>query len=195
MPPAAWHLETDFLFSRDLQARSVRSICLYCTVFFCAQRRWHRFHSHRSLDRPSFAVLFFACLQGGRSMKTYNINIEAVSQLTPEQCRSRCKTAERPFRNEYRDNKEPGLYVDVVSGEPLFASVDKFDSGTGCRSRPQSRLRSPSPISTEECREPLCCRCIRLSLQCGLQPDTLLGACALRLGDDLNNHVARPRHL
>jgi peptide-methionine (R)-S-oxide reductase len=38
---------------------------------------------------------------------------------------------ERPFQNEYWDNTEPGLYVDVVSGEPLFASVDKVDSGTG----------------------------------------------------------------
>jgi methionine-R-sulfoxide reductase len=38
---------------------------------------------------------------------------------------------ERPFASEYWDNKEPGLYVDVVSGEPLFASSDKFDSGTG----------------------------------------------------------------
>jgi peptide methionine sulfoxide reductase msrA/msrB len=38
---------------------------------------------------------------------------------------------EPPFRNAYWDNHEPGLYVDVVSGEPLFASVDKFDSGTG----------------------------------------------------------------
>jgi peptide methionine sulfoxide reductase msrA/msrB len=38
---------------------------------------------------------------------------------------------ERPFANEYWDNKEPGIYVDVVSGEPLFSSTDKFDSGTG----------------------------------------------------------------
>jgi methionine-R-sulfoxide reductase len=38
---------------------------------------------------------------------------------------------EPPFRNEYWDNKEPGIYVDVVSGEPLFSSLDKFDSGTG----------------------------------------------------------------
>ena len=38
---------------------------------------------------------------------------------------------EPPFRNEYWDRKEPGIYVDVVSGEPLFSSLDKYDSGTG----------------------------------------------------------------
>jgi methionine-R-sulfoxide reductase len=38
---------------------------------------------------------------------------------------------ETPFENEYWDNDEPGLYVDIVSGEPLFASFDKFDSSTG----------------------------------------------------------------
>ena len=38
---------------------------------------------------------------------------------------------ESPFRNEYWDNHRPGIYVDVVSGEPLFSSLDKYDSGTG----------------------------------------------------------------
>ena len=38
---------------------------------------------------------------------------------------------EKPFENQYWDNKEPGIYVDVVSGEPLFASVDKYESGLG----------------------------------------------------------------
>jgi len=38
---------------------------------------------------------------------------------------------EPPFKNEYWDNKEEGIYVDVISGEPLFSSVDKFESGTG----------------------------------------------------------------
>jgi peptide-methionine (R)-S-oxide reductase len=73
-------------------------------------------------------------------MKTDNKNLEAMSPLTLEQCRiTQQDGKERPFRNEYWDNKEPGLYVDVVSGEPLFASADKFDSGTGCRSKPHSR--------------------------------------------------------
>jgi len=38
---------------------------------------------------------------------------------------------EQPFKNEYWDNKENGIYVDIVSGEPLFSSLDKFDSGCG----------------------------------------------------------------
>lgn len=38
---------------------------------------------------------------------------------------------ERPFDNEYHDEKRPGIYVDIVSGEPLFSSLDKYDSGTG----------------------------------------------------------------
>lgn len=41
------------------------------------------------------------------------------------------EATEPPFRNEYWDNKKPGIYVDVVSGEALFSSLDKYDSGTG----------------------------------------------------------------
>lgn len=62
----------------------------------------------------------------------YRKDPEAVSRLTPEQYRVTQKNGtEPPFGNEYWDNKEPGIYVDVVSGEPLFASVSKFDSHTG----------------------------------------------------------------
>ena len=65
-------------------------------------------------------------------MPTYRKNPEAVSKLTPEQYRvTQAVGTERPYANEYWDNKEPGLYVDVISGEPLFASSDKFGSGTG----------------------------------------------------------------
>jgi methionine-R-sulfoxide reductase len=53
-------------------------------------------------------------------------------KLTPEQYRVCIENGTEPaFRNEYWDNHAPGLYVDVISGEPLFASVHKFDSGTG----------------------------------------------------------------
>src|SRR3979490_2773736 len=44
---------------------------------------------------------------------------------------ARRAAAEPPFRNEYWNNHRAGIYVDVVSGEPLFTSLDKFDSGTG----------------------------------------------------------------
>lgn len=53
-------------------------------------------------------------------------------KLTPIQYAVACEGGtEPPFRNAYWDNKKPGIYVDVISGEPLFASTDKFDSGTG----------------------------------------------------------------
>jgi peptide-methionine (R)-S-oxide reductase len=62
----------------------------------------------------------------------YDKDPAAVEALTPEQYQVTQKSGtERPFTGEYWDNHEPGLYVDIVSGEPLFASVDKFDSGTG----------------------------------------------------------------
>ena len=53
---------------------------------------------------------------------------EAIERLTPEQRRvTQQDGTERPFTGEYNDNKEAGIYVDVVSGEPLFASTDKFE--------------------------------------------------------------------
>jgi peptide-methionine (R)-S-oxide reductase len=62
----------------------------------------------------------------------YSKNPAAVEALTPEQYQVTQKSGTEPaFTGEYWDNHEPGLYVDIVSGEPLFASVDKFDSGTG----------------------------------------------------------------
>jgi methionine-R-sulfoxide reductase len=57
---------------------------------------------------------------------------ELKKRLTPLQYQvTQHEGTERAFANEYWDNHRPGIYVDVVSGEPLFSSLDKFDSGTG----------------------------------------------------------------
>ena len=57
---------------------------------------------------------------------------ELKKRLTPLQFEVTQRAGtERAFANEYADNKRPGIYVDVVSGEPLFSSLDKYDSGTG----------------------------------------------------------------
>ena len=57
---------------------------------------------------------------------------ELKKKLTPLQYSvTRHDDTEMPFRNEYWDNHEEGIYVDVISGEPLFSSLDKYDSGTG----------------------------------------------------------------
>jgi peptide-methionine (R)-S-oxide reductase len=62
----------------------------------------------------------------------YRKDPEAIARLTPDQYEVTQQDATEPaFRNEFWDNHEPGLYVDVVSGEPLFASVDKYDSHSG----------------------------------------------------------------
>lgn len=63
---------------------------------------------------------------------TYRKDQDAIARLTPEQYRvTQENGTERPGSGEYLDNKEPGIYVDIVSGEPLFASSDKYDSGCG----------------------------------------------------------------
>ena len=67
-------------------------------------------------------------------MKTYTkpSDKELREKLTSEQYQvTQHEATERPFQNEFWDHKEPGLYVDIVSGEPLFSSLDKFDAHCG----------------------------------------------------------------
>jgi peptide-methionine (R)-S-oxide reductase len=65
-------------------------------------------------------------------MKQYKKDVVAVESLTPEQYRVTQKNGtEQPGSGEYLGNYEPGIYVDIVSGEPLFASSEKFESGCG----------------------------------------------------------------
>jgi peptide-methionine (R)-S-oxide reductase len=69
-------------------------------------------------------------------------------KLTPLQYEvTQHEATETPFRNTYWDNHEPGIYVDVVSGEPLFSSIDKFESGTGWPSF--TRPLEPANIRTK----------------------------------------------
>ncbi|WP_269537477.1 peptide-methionine (R)-S-oxide reductase MsrB [Cerasicoccus fimbriatus] len=69
---------------------------------------------------------------------------ELRERLTPIQFQVACNEGTEPaFRNAYWNNKKPGIYVDIISGKPLFSSTDKFDSGTGWPSFTQ-------PINEEE---------------------------------------------
>jgi peptide-methionine (R)-S-oxide reductase len=65
-------------------------------------------------------------------MTDYRKTDEAIARLTPEQFRvTQQNGTERPGTGTYEKHKEPGIYVDIVSGEPLFASADKYESGCG----------------------------------------------------------------
>jgi peptide-methionine (R)-S-oxide reductase len=65
-------------------------------------------------------------------MRKFSKDPEAIKRLTPEQYRVTQESGtERPWTGPLLENKEPGIYVDIVSGEPLFASSDKFESHCG----------------------------------------------------------------
>lgn len=80
-------------------------------------------------------ILFLLLLGGSQvTMASYSKPADSVlkQRLTEMQYRvTQNEGTEPPFKNKYWDNKKAGIYVDVVSGEPLFSSLDKFDSGTG----------------------------------------------------------------
>jgi peptide-methionine (R)-S-oxide reductase len=83
-------------------------------------------------------------------MSQYAKTPEAVAKLTAEQYRVTQESGtERPGTGELLHNKVPGIYVDVVSGEPLFASADKFESGTGW----PSFTRPLAPANVAEIRD------------------------------------------
>ena len=119
---------------------------------------------------PVLILLLFGCMEGqttavaataankpqvkGGSMSQFTKPSEAElkKKLTPIQFNvTQNDGTEPPFRNEYWDNHKPGIYVDVVSGEPLFSSLDKFDSGTGWPSF--TRPLEPKNIKTKTDRK------------------------------------------
>lgn len=83
-------------------------------------------------------------------MTTYAKSPDAIARLTPEQFRvTQQSGTERPGTGEHLDNHEPGIYVDIVSGEPLFASSDKYESGCGW----PSFTKPIEPAHVEELRD------------------------------------------
>lgn len=75
---------------------------------------------------------FLDKIWGEDRQKKIRQDIISLSKLTPMQYKvTQEDGTEPPFDNAYWDNKKPGIYVDIVSGEPLFSSLDKFESGTG----------------------------------------------------------------
>ena len=83
-------------------------------------------------------------------MKNYQKSADAIARLSAEQYRVTQESGtESPGTGEYLHNDEPGIYVDVVSGEPLFASSDKFESGCGW----PSFTKPLEPASVSELRD------------------------------------------
>ena len=87
-------------------------------------------------EEPAVSPVSLASNSTSDSKTTTNTktmsDTELRKKLTPEQYHvTRENGTEPPFRNEYWDNHKPGIYVDLISGEALFASTDKFESGTG----------------------------------------------------------------
>jgi len=83
-------------------------------------------------------------------MKKFNKSDAAIAALTPEQYRvTQQSGTEKPGTGEHLDNYEPGIYVDIVAGEPLFASSDKFESGCGW----PSFVRPIEPAHINELRD------------------------------------------
>ncbi len=96
------------------------------------------YHQNYYLNHPvQYKYYRYRCGRDARVKSLWGDNIVfdkagRVKQLTPLQYRvTQEDGTERAFHNAYWDNKAPGIYVDVVSGEPLFSSTDKFESGTG----------------------------------------------------------------
>jgi len=85
-----------------------------------------------------------------RGMKEYEKSDAAIASLSSEQYRvTQENGTERPGTGEYLHNHEPGIYVDIVSGEPLFASSDKFESGCGW----PSFTKPIEPVNVSELRD------------------------------------------
>lgn len=94
-------------------------------------------------------MIFGKKIEGGL-MTNYRKSLEEIAKLSPEQfCVTQQGATERPGSGAYLHNHESGIYVDIVSGEPLFASSDKFQSGCGW----PSFTKPIEPLNINELRD------------------------------------------
>src|SRR5438132_6443809 len=115
-------------------------------------RDYLRYRAGGGYPRVSFGLSWYVSSYSSRrkTMSTHRKTSEAVARLSPEQYRvTQQSGTEAPGSGELLDNHEPGVYVDVVSGEPLFASSDKFESGCGW----PSFTKPISPTTVNELRD------------------------------------------
>ena len=129
------------------------------TPFYAAEEYHQRFYQKNPGRYEAYRI---GCrrdarlheLWGDTTKMTYRkpSDAELRQKLTPEQYAvTQHEGTERPFANAYWDNHEPGIYVDVVSGEPLFSSLDKYDSRTGWPSF--TRPLDPANVKTNTDRQ------------------------------------------
>src|SRR5436853_2622431 len=113
--------------------KPITTALLRATTFYPAEQ----YHQHYYKKNPvNYGLYRVACGRDRRLKELWGQDEVSMNEtkatLTPLQYEvTQHAATEPPFRNEYWDNHRPGIYVDVVSGEPLFTSLDKFDSGSG----------------------------------------------------------------
>jgi methionine-R-sulfoxide reductase len=130
--------------------RSSRGVLIFCAIIFIALLALVMFLKRARAQQPdeqpttNTASTMSTSPTPTPNSETRTSNEELRKKLTPEQYRitQMCGT-EPPFQNAYWNEHRAGIYVDIVTGEPLFSSLDKFDSGTGWPSftKPIEKIR------------------------------------------------------